>query len=104
MSTPDVNHRQLTIDFEYDDRVVQLAAEYAIMMAPYLAPGTKAETAKVLAARMALLAARRLDKFAEPPELMICHTCDAQVGPKERARVVVCLSCGLRGGSPGSDG
>ena len=104
MSTPDANRRQLAIDFEYDDRVVQLAAEFALMMTPHLAPGTKTETAKALAARMALLAAKRLDKFAEPSEMMICHTCDALVGPKERARVVVCVKCGMQGGSPGSDG
>jgi hypothetical protein len=104
MSTPEVNRRQLAIDFEYDERVVNLAAEFAIMMMPHLAPGTKSESTKVLAARMALLAGKRLDKFVEPPEQMICHTCDAKVGPDERARVVVCLPCGLRGGSPGSDG
>ena len=104
MSTPDANRKQLAIDFEYDDRVVTLAAEFAVMMAPLLAPGTKSETAKALAARMAVLAGKRLDKFAEPSELMICHTCDATVGPKERARVVVCIKCGLGGGSPGSDG
>jgi len=104
MSTPVDNRRQLAIDFEYDDRVVHLAAEFALMMAPHLAPGTKSESAKSLAARLALLAAKRLDKFAEPSEMMICHTCDAKVGPDERARVVVCVSCGFRGGSPGSDG
>jgi hypothetical protein len=104
MSNSDDNRRQLTIDWEYDDRVVMLAAEFAIMMAPHLASGTKTETVKALAAKMALLAGKRLDKFVEPPELMICHSCDAKVGPKERARVVVCVKCALSGGSPGSDG
>lgn len=104
MSNSIQNRKQMTIDFEYDDRVVSLAAEFGIMMTPLLAPGTKSEATKALAARMALLAAKRLDKFVEPPDMMICHSCDAQIGPKERARVVVCISCAMSGGSPGSDG
>ena len=98
------NRKQIAIDFEYDDRVVQLAAEFGIMMAPLLASGTKVEDTKNLAARLALLASKRLDKFSEPSDLMICHSCDAAVGPKERARVVVCIACAMAGGSPGSDG
>jgi len=104
MDTPESNRRQLAIDFEYDDRVVKLAAEFALMMTPYLAPGTPRDTAKELASRLALLSGKRLDKFAEPLELMRCHSCDAQVGPKERVRVVVCVRCGITGASPGSSG
>ena len=104
MSTSGSNRQQLTLDWEYDDRVVTLAAEFGVMMSPLFASGITSEQVKALAARMALLAGKRLDKFAEPPELMRCHSCDALVGPKERARVVVCVRCGLQGSSPGSDG
>jgi hypothetical protein len=104
VSLPIENRRQTTIDFEYDDRVVKLAAEFGLMMSPHLLSGTKMEVVNALTARMALLATKRLGKFVEPPETMLCHTCDAQVGPTERARVVVCIPCGLHGGSPGSDG
>jgi hypothetical protein len=104
MSAPGPIRQQMTLDWEYDDRLVTLAAEFGIMMSPLFASGTTSEQAKALAARMALLAGKRLDKFAEPPEMIRCHSCDALVGPKERARVVVCVRCGLGGASPGSDG
>ena len=104
MSGSGTNKPQMTFDWEYDDRVEMLAAEFGIMMTPLLASGTKTEQVKALAARMALLAGRRLDKFVEPAEPMRCHSCDVLTGPKERARVVVCVRCGLKGGSPGSDG
>jgi hypothetical protein len=49
-------------------------------------------------------AASRLARYEEPQEDIRCHTCDAPTKPDERARVVVCVRCGLQGGSPGSDG
>jgi len=104
MGPSDVNRRQLSIDFEYDERMVKLSVEFALMMMPHLAPGTKAEAVRDLVARMVLLAGKRLDKFAEPPDQMRCHSCDALVGPQERARVVVCVRCGLTGRTPGSTG
>jgi hypothetical protein len=104
MSEIDANRKQMSIDFEYDDRVVKLALELAIMMTPHLAPGFTTNQVTALATKMAWKAASSMDKFAEPSEKMRCHTCDAMVGPKERARTVVCLQCGLTGGSPGSDG
>jgi hypothetical protein len=96
--------QQLKIDFEYDDRLPGLALEFGIVMAPRLAPGTTREEAAALAARLATLAARRLKVDVEPREEIRCHSCDAPTKPDERARVVVCVRCGLRGGSPGSGG
>ena len=95
---------QLKIDFEYDDRVPRLALEVGIMVAPHLAPGTTREQSANLAARIAKLAAKRLEKHEEPREPIRCHTCDVETKPDERARVVVCVRCGLEGGSPGSRG
>ena len=95
---------QLSIDFEYDDRVVRLAAELAIMVAPHVAPGTKAETVKVLTDRMAILAGKRFAKLNEPDEPIRCHTCDEMTVPKNRVRVAVCLRCSFEGRSVGSSG
>jgi uncharacterized paraquat-inducible protein A len=95
---------QLKIDFEYDDRLPRLALEVGIMLAPHLSPGTTRDTSSNLAARISKLAAQRLAKYEEPQEEIRCHSCDAPTKPDERARVVVCVRCGLQGGSPGSDG
>jgi uncharacterized paraquat-inducible protein A len=95
---------QLKIDFDYDDRLPKLALEVGIMLAPHLAPGTTRETSSNLAARISKLAAQRLARHEEPEETIRCHSCDAPTKPDERARVVVCVRCGLRGGSPGSGG
>ncbi len=95
---------QLKIDFDYDDRLPKLALEIGIMLAPHLAPGTTKSTTENLTARIAKLASRRLATYAEPQEAIRCHTCDAPTKPDERARVVVCVRCGLGGASPGSDG
>jgi predicted lipoprotein len=95
---------QLKIDFEYDDRLPKLALEVGIMLAPHLAPGTTRETTSNLAARVVKLAAQRLARHEEPAEEIRCHSCDAPTKSDERARVVVCVRCGLRGGSPGSGG
>ena len=95
---------QVKIDFEYDDRVPTLAAEFGVVMAPRLAPGTTLEEARKLATRLALLAAKRLSRLDEPEEPIRCHSCDAETGPAGRVRVVVCPRCSLQGGSPGSDG
>lgn len=104
MTNRAIPQHQLTIDFDYDERVVKLATEFAIMMAPHLALGTSKATVNDLSARMALLAAKRVNRFEEPKEPMRCHTCDALVAPADRTRVVVCVECGFSGGSPGSDG
>jgi len=95
---------QLKIDFEYDDRVERLAAEFGIMLIPHVPPGTPREAVKTLAGRLAMLASARLKKFDEPRELIRCHSCDHMTKPDERARVVVCSRCALEGSSPGSDG
>lgn len=95
---------QVKIDFEYDDRVPTLAAEFGILLALRLVTGTTTEETKRLAARLALLAAKRLSRLDEPEEPIRCHSCDAETGPEERVRVAVCLRCSLQGGSPGSDG
>lgn len=99
-----LQHReQLKIDWDYDDRAERLSMEFAIMITPHLAPGTPREKARDLAVRLALLACKRVSSHVEPPEPMRCHSCDALVGPDERARVVACVRCAMRG-SPGSDG
>ena len=92
---------QISIDFDYDERVVRLASEFAIMLAPYLSSGTKKETAQLLAGRLAMLASKQLSKQWEPEELIRCHTCDVMTTHKDRARVVVCPRCSLEGRSPG---
>lgn len=95
---------QVKIEFEYDDRLPMLAAEFGVLLAPRLAPGTTLEEARKLATRLALLASKRLSKFDEPEEPVRCHSCDVETGPGERVRVAVCPRCALQGGSPGSDG
>jgi uncharacterized paraquat-inducible protein A len=95
---------QLKIDFDYDERVVKLAGEFAIMLAPHLAPGTSKDVTQHLAARMAHLANRQLPKTLEPQEKIRCHSCDEMTGPAERVRVVVCPRCSFEGRSPGSKG
>ena len=95
---------QLKIDFDYDDRVERLANEFGLMLIVYVAPGTPRETTKSLAARLAILAGKRLEKYEEPREEIRCHSCDAMTKHDERARVVMCVRCATEGGSPGSDG
>jgi len=98
------SRQQLAIDFDYDERHVKVAAEVSIMLAPHLVPHIPKEMLADLAARVVRLVAEKTNKFAEPDELMRCHSCDDLVGPKERARVVVCVRCALTGRSPGSGG
>jgi hypothetical protein len=95
---------QVVIDFDYDERVVRLSREIAVMVAPHAAPGTKSETVKVLAERIAKLAHLRLRDAQEPTEDMRCHTCDEMTTPKNRVRVAVCARCSLEGRSVGSAG
>ena len=52
---PIPTRNQLKIDFEYDDRVERLAAEFGIMLAPHVPPGTPMEALKTLAGRLAML-------------------------------------------------
>jgi hypothetical protein len=101
---PIPTRNQLKIDFEYDDRVERLATEFGILLVPHVPPGTTTEAVKTLAGRLAMLAARRLERFEEPREPIRCHSCDHPTKPDERARVVVCGRCALEGASPGSAG
>lgn len=101
---PIPSRNQLKIDFEYDDRVERLATEFGIMLVPHVSPGTPRETVKTLAGRLAMLASRRLARFEEPKEPILCHSCDYPTKPDERVRVVVCGRCATEGSSPGSDG
>lgn len=89
--------------FDYDERTVVLARELALMVAPHLAPGTKGETARILAERMAKVAEARY-KYAHEPSEMICHLCDVVTTPKDRVRVAVCVRCSLESRSPGGAG
>ena len=97
--------QQLKIDFDYDDRCERLSCEFALMLAPYLSPGTPRETTKGLAGRLSMLAQKRFSKLIEPVDPICCHCCDTMTGPDERARVVVCVRCGMTPmRTPGSDG
>jgi hypothetical protein len=98
------SRNQLKIDFAWDDRVEKLAIEFGILLVPYVSTGTPMETVKTLAGRLAMLAAKRLEKFEEPKEPIRCHSCDYPTKPDERARVVVCGRCALEGASSGSGG
>ena len=104
MRSSSVAPGQLRLDFEWDDRIERLSQEYGIMLAAYVAPGTPRETTANLAARMALLAGKRLEKHEEPREEIRCHSCDASTKYNERVRVVMCIRCATEKGSPGSDG
>jgi uncharacterized paraquat-inducible protein A len=95
---------QLTIDFEYDERSARLATELALVLTPYLAPGTARETVRNLASRVAMLAEKRYRDAWEPQEPIRCHTCDEMTFPKTRVRVAVCPRCSLEGRSVGSGG
>ena len=95
---------QLKIDFDYDDRVERLAKEYELMLIPYVPPGTTRESTRNLAGRLAILAGKRLERYEEPREEILCHSCDAATKHDERVRVVMCVRCAMAGGSPGSDG
>jgi uncharacterized paraquat-inducible protein A len=95
---------QIAIDFDYDERVVRLSREIAVMVSPHAAPGIKSETVKVLAERVAKLAYQRLRDAWEPTEDIRCHTCDEMTTPKNRVRVAVCARCSHEGRSVGSGG
>jgi hypothetical protein len=96
---------QLAIDFEYDERTVRLATEVAIMLTPYMAPGTPRDDVRSLAERIAKLSERRFKDAWEPKEAILCHTCDeATTVPGNRVRVAVCNRCSLDGSTPGSSG
>lgn len=89
--------------FDYDERTVVLARELALMVAPYLAPGTTTDTTKALAERLAKAAEARY-KYAHEPAEMVCHLCDVLTTPKDRVRVAVCVRCSLEPRSPGGAG
>lgn len=96
---------QLRIDFDYDERTVRLAAEFAIMLAPHVAAGTRKDAIKVLSANLAKLASKRLSDRTEPEEPIRCHTCDEMTTvPDNRTRVAVCNRCAFEGRSTGSAG
>jgi len=95
---------QLSLELDYDERVPRLAREVAIVLAPYLAPGTKKEAAELLAERVAKLAESRLKYAWEPTEAVRCHCCDAETFPAGRVRVAVCPRCSAAPRTPGSSG
>ena len=95
---------QSLIDFSCDDRVPRLAAELAIVLAPHVSPGTKAEVVRILAERIAMLAERRLRDLVEPTEPLRCHCCDNMTVVPDRVRVAVCVRCALEPRSPGATG
>lgn len=111
MKSSKVPRPQLQIDFDYDDRAVRLALEISVMLAPHVflgedRPGRPEQKIALrdLSTRIALLALQRARTFVEPAEKMLCHSCDAGVGPDERVRVTVCHRCAFEGGTPGSSG
>jgi hypothetical protein len=95
---------QLPLDFDYDDRSERLAREVALMIVPFLAPGTKTETVKSLASKVAMVATRTFKDVGEPAEAIRCHLCDADTFPKTRVRIAVCPRCSMEPRSPGSSG
>lgn len=94
---------QMAIDFEVDETSHRLETEIAVMLIPHLKDGLSRYAAKNLAARIIELVDVRRE-FRETREKIRCHTCDRETGPKERARIVVCVRCALEGRSPGSRG
>jgi hypothetical protein len=95
---------QLAIDFEYDERTVRLSTEVAIMLTPYLAPGTPRDAVRLLADKIAKVAEARYKNAWEPKEGILCHTCDEMTTPDNRVRVAVCNRCSIEGRTPGSSG
>jgi len=95
---------QLAIEFECDGRTERLAAEFAVMLAPRMLPGTPAVSVQEISSRLAVLAERRFRDAWEPTEPIRCHTCDDMTLPKTRVRVAVCTRCSAEGRSPGSAG
>lgn len=95
---------QLPIDFDFDERVVMFSKEVALMLAPHMPPGTKAETTRGLAERVARLAQVRWKNVHEPREEIRCHTCDDMTTIGNRVRVSVCNRCALMGRSVGAGG
>lgn len=95
---------QLAIDFDYDQRTVNLSTEIGIILIPHLPPGTKNDLVKLLSTRIALLAAKRFKDQYEPQDPIRCHTCDEMTLPKNRVRVVVCPRCSFEGRAVGSTG
>jgi len=89
--------------FDYDERTVVLARELALVLAPAVAPGTKTETVKLLAEKVAKIAEQKY-KYAREPDEVRCHLCDEVTIPKNRVRVAVCVRCSLEPRSPGSTG
>lgn len=95
---------QLGIDFNFDQRTVNLASEIGIILTPHLPPGTKNDLVKLLATRIAKLAEKRYKDQYEPKEPIRCHTCDEMTLPNNRVRVAVCPRCSFEGRSVGSTG
>jgi len=93
---------QLTF-LDYDERVPRLAAELALVLTPYLSPGTSRDAARALADRVAKIAESRF-KYAWEPDEVRCHLCDALTTPRDRVRVAVCSRCSAEPRSPGAAG
>lgn len=90
--------------FDYDERTVRLALEFAILLAPHLGARPSKEVASELSTKMALLAQQRYAQAWEPAEAIRCHTCDEMTKPENRVRVAVCRRCSFEGRSVGSGG
>lgn len=95
---------QLFLDFDYDERTVELAREVAVVLVPRMVPGTTVESTRALADRIAMMAYERYKNFQEPEGEIRCHTCDEMTTCRNRVRVAVCARCALVGRSPGSGG
>lgn len=95
---------QLLLDFDYDERTEELAREVAFVLSPRMASGTKVESVRALADRIAMLAYEKYKNFQEPQGEIRCHTCDEMTTRRTRVRVAVCARCALAGRSPGARG
>lgn len=101
---------QLKIDFEVDERVEELATDFVQKIGEGLghlnvfASDAERKTLDRLSADLAGMAWRKFARHEEPGEVIMCHGCDCPTRHDERVRVVVCVRCATRGGSPGSGG
>jgi hypothetical protein len=89
---------------EYDDRVVKLALEYAIILTPSLPFNATKESVRHLAERLAILGIKRIKGFQESKEVIKCHTCKCDTKPGSRVMVVVCQSCEFKAFALNSEG
>jgi len=81
---------------EYDERVVKLSLEFAIILAPHLSSDMDKVSVQRLAERLAMLGIKRIKKSQESPGVVECHVCKSDTEPGHRTMVALCQSCGIK--------